>query len=61
MYGQLKKPMMKTSTAIRSPLPLRPNASVGMTPARAMANSSSGKARKTSIVRLMTVSPQPPL
>ena len=30
--GQLKKPMMKISTAMRRPLPLRPNASSGMTP-----------------------------
>ena len=33
--------------------PLRPNASSGTTPARASAKTSSGKARKTSIVRLM--------
>ena len=32
----------------------------GTTPARAIANSRSGKARKTSITRLISVSTQPP-
>jgi hypothetical protein len=40
--------------------PSRPNARSGTTPASAIANSSSGKARKTSIVRLINVSIQPP-
>ena len=51
---------MKTMTEMRSASPLRPNASSGTTPARARAKTSSGKARKTSIVRLMRVSMAPP-
>ena len=40
--------------------PDRPNAVDGTTPARARAKTSTGKARKTSMARLMTVSTQPP-
>ena len=60
MYGQLKKPMMKISRAIRRTSPLRPNAESGTTPARASAKTSSGNARKRSIERLIAVSTQPP-
>src|SRR5581483_10871507 len=60
MYGQEKKPMTTTSTPNRSPLPVSPNALSGSTPMMAMAKSSSGKARKTSMTRLMTASIQPP-
>jgi hypothetical protein len=60
MYGQLKKPMMKIRMTTRSVLPDSPNEWSGITPARTNANSSSGKARNASIVRLMMVSIQPP-
>ena len=60
MYGQLKNPMTKIRTAIRSEFPDRPNALLGMTPARASANTSSGKARNTSMARAMSESTQPP-
>ena len=51
---------MKISIAIRSVSPDSPNAVSGMTPPRAIAKTSSGKARKTSIARPMIVSTQPP-
>ncbi len=60
MYGQLKKPMMKTSRTIRSVLPRSPNAESGKTPASAIAKTSSGKARNMSISRLIAASTQPP-
>src|SRR5215831_15465430 len=48
------------SRTIRSELPDRPNAGYGTTPASAIANTSSGKAGKTSMDRAMTASAQPP-
>ena len=60
MYGQAKKPITKISSAIRSEFPDRPNAVDGMTPTSAIANTSSGKARKMSIARAITESTQPP-
>ena len=60
MYGQLKNPMITMMRTMRSVSPCRPNAWSGMTPTSASANSSIGKARKTSIVRLIRVSTQPP-
>ncbi len=60
MYGQAKKPITKTSRPIRSEFPDRPNADDGMTPTSAIANTSSGKARKTSMARAITESTQPP-
>src|SRR3982074_1487144 len=54
--------MTNTSTATCSASPDRPNAELvpETTPVSAMANSSSGKARNTFIIQLMTVSTQPP-
>src|SRR6201989_100276 len=60
MYGQAKKPITKTSSPIRSEFPDSPNADDGMTPTSAIANTSSGKARKMSIARAITLSTQPP-
>ena len=60
MYGQAKKPITNTSRPIRSVLPDIPNADDGMTPTSAIANTSSGKARNTSIARAITASTQPP-
>ena len=60
MYGQLKKPMMKISMTMRRVSPLSPNAASGMTPASAIAKTSKGNARKTSIKREMKASTQPP-
>ena len=51
---------MKTSSTIRSVLPSSPKAWSGMTPTSAIAKTSSGKARKMSISRLMSESTQPP-
>jgi hypothetical protein len=51
---------MNTRTPIFSASPLRPNAEPGMTPASAMAKTSSGNARKMSIRRPMKLSTQPP-
>src|SRR6266545_1701288 len=60
MYPQLKNPMMKISRTIRSESPESPKAESGITPASAIANTSSGNARNTSIARLTNVSTQPP-
>ena len=60
MYGHAKKPITNISRPIRRPFPERPNADDGMTPTSAMANTSSGKARKMSIARAITESTQPP-
>jgi len=60
MYGHAKNPMMKMSMATRSELPDSPKAEFGMTPTSAMAKTSSGKARKMSIVRAIAASLQPP-
>src|SRR5215469_907014 len=48
------------SSPTRSELPDRPNAEDGMTPTSAIANTRSGKARKTSMERAITASTQPP-
>ena len=60
MYGHAKNPMVKISSTTRRLLPESPKAVFGMTPTSAIAKTSSGNARNTSIVRAMTESIQPP-
>ena len=60
MYGQAKKPMTKTSRHDPQRVAGQPERAVRDDAERAIANSSSGKARKTSIARAITASTQPP-